>query len=99
MSNSPPKFENLNLKFIFQFLVHYRVIVVTPELTPYSEPVSLYIEDPNQNRIVDTPKIELKKGVHSGELTLSSEPPLGIWRIFVTTKSGQKFNKEFTVER
>nr|CAD2188921.1 unnamed protein product [Meloidogyne enterolobii] len=79
--------------------VHYRVIVVTPELTPYSEPVSLYIEDPNQNRIVDTPKIELKKGVHSGELTLSSEPPLGIWRIFVTTKSGQKFNKEFTVER
>ncbi|CAK5056371.1 unnamed protein product [Meloidogyne enterolobii] len=79
--------------------VHYRVIVVTPELTPYSEPVSLYIEDPNQNRIVDTPKIELKKGVHSGELTLSTEPPLGIWRIFVTTKSGQKFNKEFTVER
>jgi hypothetical protein len=68
-------------------------------LSPYTEPVSLYIEDPNQNRIADIPKIELKKGVYSGELTLSSEPPLGIWHIFVTTKSGQKFSKEFTVER
>lgn len=79
--------------------VHYRVVVVTPELLPYAEPLNVYIEDPNQNRIADLPKQQLHKGVYSGELGLSSEPPLGNWLIHVQTLGGLKFSKEFSVDR
>jgi hypothetical protein len=59
----------------------------------------VYIEDPNQNRIADLPKQQLHKGVYSGELGLSSEPPLGNWLIHVQTLGGLKFSKEFSVDR
>ena len=75
------------------------MVVVTPDLLPYTEPVNVYIEDPNQNRIADLPKLQLRKGVHSGELALSAEPPLGNWVIHVQTLAGLKFTKEFTVDR
>ncbi|KAL3083600.1 hypothetical protein niasHT_036372 [Heterodera trifolii] len=79
--------------------VHYRVLVVTPDLLPYTEPVTVYVDDPNQNRIVNMPKLQLRKGVHTGELQLATEPPLGNWRIHVHTAGGVKFAKEFTVDR
>uniref|UniRef100_A0A183BVF1 TEP1-F n=1 Tax=Globodera pallida TaxID=36090 RepID=A0A183BVF1_GLOPA len=79
--------------------VHYRILVVTPDLLPYTEPVSVHVDDPSQNRIANMPKLQLRKGVYTGELQLSTEPPLGNWQIHVQTVGGVKFAKEFTVDR
>ncbi|GMT28413.1 hypothetical protein PFISCL1PPCAC_19710 [Pristionchus fissidentatus] len=80
-------------------VVKYRVIVVTPNLTPYSDSISVKIVDPSQNVISQQLDKSLNKGVFSSELALATEPPIGEWQIQAETKSGIKYTKGFTVEK
>uniref|UniRef100_A0A915D6W0 Alpha-2-macroglobulin bait region domain-containing protein n=1 Tax=Ditylenchus dipsaci TaxID=166011 RepID=A0A915D6W0_9BILA len=78
--------------------VFYRVVVVTPDLNPYTEEINVQVLDPNQNTITQLLNIQLVKGVFSGQLELSSEPPL--WLVDQGgDQTGVKFEKEFTVDK
>uniref|UniRef100_A0A0N5A8I3 TEP1-F n=1 Tax=Syphacia muris TaxID=451379 RepID=A0A0N5A8I3_9BILA len=79
--------------------VHYRVIVVNPDLTPKSDIVNVQIIDPGHNVISQINDKQLIKGVYSGEMLLSKEPPLGDWKISVTTNKKASYEKVFVVEK
>ena len=72
---------------------------MNPDLLPYTDAINIHIDDPGQNRITNLLKVQLVKGVASGELELSTDPPLGSWILHVETHGGMKFEKEFTVDR
>ncbi|KAJ1347536.1 hypothetical protein KIN20_002613 [Parelaphostrongylus tenuis] len=74
-------------------VVKYRVVVVSPSLTPYKDTVTVKIYDPNQNVISQHVDKTLTKGVFSSELELASEPPLGEWQLKVETANKLKYTK------
>jgi len=79
--------------------VNYRVVVVNPDLSPTSGEVAIKISDPNRNTIAQVLGAKLSRGVYTGQLELSSEPPLGAWIVHVEMRNGMKFEKEFTVDK
>ncbi|KAK6055602.1 hypothetical protein COOONC_06892 [Cooperia oncophora] len=93
------RFFDSSLSRPHYFSVKYRVIVVSPSLTPYKDTVTVKIYDPNQNVISQYVDKALTKGVFSSELELASEPPLGEWQIQVETANKLKYTKTFSVEK
>lgn len=76
--------------------VNYRVVVVNPDLSPATGDVSIKVSDPNRNTIAQVLGAKLGKGVYTGQLELSTEPPLGAWVIHVEMRNGMKFEKVHT---
>jgi CD109 antigen len=80
-------------------VVNFRVIVVKPDLKPYTDKINVKVHDPRQNVISQHLNQSLTKGVFGGKVQLSDDPPLGDWKIEVRTLDGFKFEKTFSVDK
>uniref|UniRef100_A0A5S6Q9T9 Uncharacterized protein n=1 Tax=Trichuris muris TaxID=70415 RepID=A0A5S6Q9T9_TRIMR len=82
--------------------VHIRVIVVTPDLKPYKGTANVMISDPNGNVIKQHKNMPIESGIcgrdDSLKLFLTTEPPLGNWKITASVDDIEAF-EEFTVDR
>ncbi|CDW53809.1 A2M N domain containing protein [Trichuris trichiura] len=82
--------------------VHIRVIVVTPDLKPYSGLANVTISDPSGNVIKQHKNMPIESGIcgkgDSLKLTLTTEPPLGNWKIAVSVDEEEAF-EEFGVDK
>ncbi|KFD65543.1 hypothetical protein M514_05953 [Trichuris suis] len=82
--------------------VHIRVIVVTPDLKPYSGTANVTISDPSGNVIKQHKNMPIESGIcgkgDSLKLTLTTEPPLGNWKIAVSVDEEEAF-EEFAVDK
>ncbi|ELU17719.1 hypothetical protein CAPTEDRAFT_165779 [Capitella teleta] len=77
-------------------IVKFRVITVTPNLTPCDRNITVTITDPNQNIIEQWKDRTPVFGLFNSTLQLSNEPVLGLWKIIVKSH-GQSNNKQFEV--
>ncbi|KHJ45659.1 alpha-2-macroglobulin family protein, partial [Trichuris suis] len=86
----------------FSISVHIRVIVVTPDLKPYSGTANVTISDPSGNVIKQHKNMPIESGIcgkgDSLKLTLTTEPPLGNWKIAVSVDEEEAF-EEFAVDK
>ncbi|XP_059143996.1 CD109 antigen-like [Physella acuta] len=76
--------------------VKFRVFGVYSDLQSYKGTMDISIYDANENKIKQWAKVSPEKGVIAQELTLSSQPALGVWKISV--EAGKMIEeKGFTV--
>ncbi|XP_055894423.1 CD109 antigen isoform X4 [Biomphalaria glabrata] len=76
--------------------VNFRVFGVYSDLKSYTDPIDISIYDANSNKIKQWLKVTPTNGVITQELTLSTQPVLGDWKISV--EAGRtKEEKVFTV--
>nr|XP_022338178.1 CD109 antigen-like [Crassostrea virginica]XP_022338179.1 CD109 antigen-like [Crassostrea virginica]XP_022338180.1 CD109 antigen-like [Crassostrea virginica] len=59
-----------------------RVLALDKELMPVNENVTLYIKNPNGNRVEMWKDLQPESGVVKAEFLLSDDPTLGDWKIF-----------------
>nr|BAR45627.1 macroglobulin complement-related 1 [Niponia nodulosa] len=64
-----------------------RVIILTMELKPFNEPVTINILDPKGNIMASYRSVQLNVGVAKVTYTVPQFPPLGWWKIQVVTYS------------
>ncbi|KAI4464831.1 macroglobulin / complement [Holotrichia oblita] len=78
----------------------FRALILSPHLKPTSEvtnePIFVYVQDGQGNRVKEWRDVSIPKGVFTGELRLSDSPVLGTWTITVVTHD-QRFNKTVDV--
>lgn len=79
--------------------VKLRALAMNPDLTVMTEPMDVFIRDPNGNGIKQWKGVTgvSNTGVIELSMPTSDQPPLGDWTIEVTVK-GQKESKTFTVD-
>ncbi|KAH9514214.1 hypothetical protein Btru_028388 [Bulinus truncatus] len=76
--------------------VNFRVFGIYSDLKSYTDPIDISIFDANSNKIKQWLKVTPTNGVITQELTLSTQPVLGDWKIQV--EAGRtKEEKVFTV--
>ncbi|XP_059169319.1 CD109 antigen-like isoform X2 [Physella acuta] len=76
--------------------VNFRVFGVYSDLKSFNSPMDISIYDAGSNKIKQWLKVTPEKGVITQELTLSSQPVLGDWKISVEA-GNVKEEKVFTV--
>nr|UIO57926.1 thioester-containing protein 4 [Biomphalaria glabrata] len=76
--------------------VNFRVFGVYSDLKSYTDPIDISIYDANSNKIKQWLKVTPTNGVITQELTLSTQPVLGDWKISVDA-GRTKEEKVFTV--
>ncbi|XP_063147121.1 LOW QUALITY PROTEIN: CD109 antigen [Candoia aspera] len=77
--------------------VKIRVVTLHPDLTPYSTPVNIYIQDPQRNLIQQWLTQNGKLGKIAKQFKLSKYPLLGVWSVEVQVNN-QAYYQSFTVE-
>ncbi|XP_037711798.1 CD109 antigen isoform X2 [Drosophila subpulchrella] len=82
-------------------LVQFRILFLDEDTRPATidKPISVVITDGAQNRIKQFADVKLTKGVYSGELQLSEQPVLGIWKISVSVDGDNRETKTFDVDK
>lgn len=82
-------------------LVQYRVLFLDENTRPAAidKPITIVINDGEQNRIKQLTDVQLTKGVYTGELQLSEQPVLGTWNIAVNIADDSAESKSFEVAK
>ncbi|CAH1108875.1 unnamed protein product [Psylliodes chrysocephalus] len=78
----------------------FRAIVLNSQLKPAAEVrnelLNIFVTDGSGNRVKDWKRVDVIRGVFTGELKLSDKPVLGNWNISVTIH-GQTYHKTIEV--
>ncbi len=69
--------------------MHIRVIMLTPELTPVSGPVTVEVADAKGIKIFRTETETDDFGMANLDLPISTEPNQGVWKLTVITEKGR----------
>lgn len=78
-------------------LVQFRVFGADPKLKISNDPMTIYIEDPKQNRLQQHLSVNPESGVFTGSFQLSTLTSMGTWNLIVE-QGREKTTKGFVVE-
>uniref|UniRef100_A0A4X2LQ63 Alpha-2-macroglobulin n=1 Tax=Vombatus ursinus TaxID=29139 RepID=A0A4X2LQ63_VOMUR len=79
--------------------VQFRIVSVDGNFHPLNETFPLvYVEDPQNNRIMQWQNLQLEGGLKQLSFDLSSEPLLGSYRVVVQKELGRKNEHSFKVD-
>ena len=70
--------------------IRMRVLAIQPDLLPYDGLVSVFVKNTEHTTVAQWLNVRLENGLWSGSLPLSSQPPLGQWRITCKAKTGDQ---------